>query len=225
MRAIRTAFAIGKPAAAPSTSAALSLSWLLISAVAIMCAPASAAPCQRKDACDPSCERACVGVAMPSALIEDGKKLCLNGLGLREATILNVDVYVAGLYLERRGNQGQQLANSEQLKRMQLHFVRDVSRDEIAEAIGSSFEHSAAAGYAAMKPRIDRFTKALPQLKQGDTLSFTYRPGRGTSVSYRAKRLIEIPGGDFASALFRIWLGNKPPNEGLRRGLLGGKCG
>jgi hypothetical protein len=35
-----------------------------------------------------------------------GKTLTLNGMGLREATILNIDVYVAGLYVEHPSTGG-----------------------------------------------------------------------------------------------------------------------
>jgi hypothetical protein len=34
-----------------------------------------------------------------------------------------------------------------------------------------------------------------------------------------------IAGDDFGRALFSIWLGSRPPNPGLKAGLLGGGCG
>jgi len=41
------------------------------------------------------------GVTFPDQISVDSRTLLLNGMGLREATILKVDVYVAALYLER----------------------------------------------------------------------------------------------------------------------------
>jgi hypothetical protein len=186
---------------------------------------AQAAPCKDATACDPGCERACEGVALPSAIVLDGKTLCLNGMGVREATIFNVDVYVAGLYLERRSTEGEAIARSLQPKVMRLRFVRNVERGEIAEAIQSGFQRAAGALLPKLKPSIERFAAALPELKRGDTLTLTYRVGRGVELSHNGKVLTEIAGDDFAAALFRIWLGDHPPNEGLRTGLLGGRCG
>ena len=40
------------------------------------------------------------GVTMPDSVTVETKTLSLNGLGLREATIFDVDGYVAGLYVE-----------------------------------------------------------------------------------------------------------------------------
>ena len=39
-------------------------------------------------------------IEFPNAITVNGVDLVLNGLGKREATIFNVDVYVAALYLE-----------------------------------------------------------------------------------------------------------------------------
>jgi len=201
------------------------LAWSIVIAALLPSPAARATPCSQPNACDPACGQRCGGVELPSAVVLDGSKLCLNGLGLREATFLNVDVYLAGLYVTQRSRDGEQLANSDTPKVMRLRFVRDVSQSEMAEAISEGFERSAGAAYPKLKERIGRFTAALPKLKNGDTLTLSYRPQHGVEVNFGGKRLIEIPGQDFAAALFRIWLGSKPPNAGLRTGLLGGKCG
>lgn len=201
------------------------LAWSILIAALLTTRVALASPCSQQGACDPSCGQSCAGVELPSAIMLDGAKLCLNGLGLREATFLNVDVYLAGLYVTQRSRDGEQIANSDLPKLMRLRFVRDVTQSEMAEAISDGFERNAGGAYPKLKERIDRFTAALPRLKVGDTLTLSYRPQRGVEVSHGGKRLIEIPGRDFATVLFRIWLGSKPPNAGLRTGLLGGKCG
>jgi len=41
------------------------------------------------------------GVELPGTETVDGTKLVLNGMGLREATVLRVKAYVGGLYLEK----------------------------------------------------------------------------------------------------------------------------
>src|SRR5690242_10476784 len=43
----------------------------------------------------------CKGVSFPDQAQVDGSALTLNGLGLRQATMLKVNVYVAALYVPR----------------------------------------------------------------------------------------------------------------------------
>lgn len=161
---------------------------------------------------------------MPEQTSVDGAKLVLNGMGVREATIFNVNVYVAGLYLQARSSDGQKIAASEEPKQMLLVFVRNVSKSDMAEAIQKGFSKVAGEGYGKLKQRVERLMAALPEFKEGDRFTLTYRPG--TAVELKSKqRSITIEGADFARALFLIWLGKDPPNAGLKRGLLGGACG
>ena len=54
----------------------------------------------------------CASVALPVRGEAFGAKLVRNGLGLREATFLNVDVYVAGLCLPRKMRSAQETLRS-----------------------------------------------------------------------------------------------------------------
>jgi Chalcone isomerase-like len=180
-----------------------------------LCVLVSAAPAQAKE---------CEGVAMPEQVQVDDKTLLLNGMGVREATVFSVNVYVAGLYLEHRSRDGERIATSEETKRMLLVFVRGVSRGDMVEAIRAGFKASAGAEYPKLEARVEKFVTLLPNLDKGDRLSFTYRPEKGLEVTGKKQSGV-IPGADFARALFLIWLGAHPPNAGLKRGLLGGECG
>jgi hypothetical protein len=62
-------------------------------------------------------------------------------------------------------------------------------------------------------------------MKSGQRLRFVHRPGEGIQVDGDRTNKGVIAGDDFARALFSIWLGSRPPNTGLKAGLLGGKCG
>src|SRR5262245_65111893 len=73
-------------------------------------------------------------VVLPDSISVHGKQLVLNGMGLREATMLKVDVYVAGLYLETRSSDPAQILQSNQTKRIVLRFVRDVDRKDVVKA-------------------------------------------------------------------------------------------
>lgn len=156
------------------------------------------------------------GVTLPDTVTVDGKTLTLNGLGLRSRMMFKV--YVAGLYVEQKSTDGHAIANADAPKRIVLHFVRDVSNDQITEAIRDGFDANAK---STLKAEIDRFTGAFEAFKVGDQMTITYLPGTGTVLNVKGADKLTIPGLPFAQALFRIWLGDNPPSAGLKKGLLG----
>jgi hypothetical protein len=167
----------------------------------------------------------CAGVSMADHLEIDGTQLQLNGMGLREATLLNIDIYVAGLYLQQRSRDAKQIILAEKLKHVRLVFVRDVSQKDMAENLGGYFRRAAGQDYDKLKERFERMSSWLPQLRKGDSFSVTYRPDRGLEVKHGNRSLGTIAGADFARVIFSIWLGASPPNPGLKTGMLGGACG
>ena len=167
----------------------------------------------------------CGGVRMPDSVSVNGVTLPLNGLGLREATVFNVDVYVAALYLEHRSANGPEIAQSTETKRLVLRFVRDVSHEEMAEALQQGFSRNAGGALPALTARINRLNAWMPELHEGSVLTFTYTAGTGVQVQSNGTVRGVIEGDDFARVFFNIWLGPTPPNSGLKRGLLGGHCG
>jgi len=161
------------------------------------------------------------GVEMKDRLDVAGKSLVLNGMGIREATILNVDVYVAGLYLEAKSSSAKRVIDSVQVKRLALHFVREVTREQVTDAWTDGFEKNAGKSLAALKPRIRKLNGWMTAFRPGDSLVFTYIPATGVSVDVNGTTKGTIEGDDFARGLLSIWLGPEPPNQGLKDGLLG----
>lgn len=161
------------------------------------------------------------GVTMPDRISVGDKQLTLNGMGLREATFMKVDVYVAGLYVEHVSSNPAALIGSEETKLLVLHFVRDVGHDDIVKAWNTGFADNATVPVAQLQPYIDRLNAWMPSFKEGDTLAFAYVPGRGVSVEINGKVKGTIDNPDFARSLFSIWLGQKPPTGSLKKGLLG----
>ncbi|MFO0727502.1 MAG: chalcone isomerase family protein [Myxococcota bacterium] len=160
------------------------------------------------------------GVTLPDEIEYAGKKLSLNGLGVREATIFNVKVYVAGLYLEKKSGDGAAIAASAETKRLVMRFVRDVDQGDLSDAYKEGFEKVGA--LESMKGKVDQLLKLMSDVKVGDELALSYVPDKGTVVELKGKERGVIAGADFAKALFSIWLGASPPNKGLKAGLLGG---
>jgi hypothetical protein len=161
------------------------------------------------------------GVTLPEQVSVDSRRLVLNGMGLREATFLKVDVYVAGLYLEHKSSDPDEILRSDQAKRLVLKFVRAVGGKELVNAWDEGFEKSAGAALPALKDRIATFNSWMGDVPNGATLSFSCLPSMGVAVEVQGAVKGTIPGSDFARALLGIWLGGSPPNPGLKEGLLG----
>jgi hypothetical protein len=159
------------------------------------------------------------GVTLPGKLQFEGKQLLLNGMGLRTKVVFKV--YAAGLYLEKSSTDGLEISASEQVKRIELAFLRSVDGATVAGAIAEGFDNNAGAALPALKERIEKFRKLIPDVKKGDRLVFIYRPGAGLELQAGARTLGLIEGKDFSDALFKVWLGEKPADKALKAGLLG----
>jgi hypothetical protein len=159
------------------------------------------------------------GTQVPDTLTQDGKTLRLIGGGVRTKWMF--DVYVGALYAEKPTFNAANLLKSEQMKRMDLHLLRDVGKEKIVESIREGFEKQSKAQMPALQGRLDQLAAAVPDLKKGDLLSLTYVPEKGVVMGGVAKETI-IPGKDFADALFMVWLGPDPVDSDLKRKLLGG---
>ena len=159
------------------------------------------------------------GVTLPDTAQVGGTKLVLNGLGLRKKFV--VKVYVAGLYLEQRSSDSGAIIKAEAPKRIVMQFVRGVSKSQLVDAFEESFNNNTPDARKTMKADIDRFLDALEPVKEGDQMVFTYVPGTGTTLAINGKDKLTVAAPAFGPVLFSVWLGPKPPNADLKKGMLG----
>lgn len=158
------------------------------------------------------------GVKMPDEVTVEGKTLKLNGMGLRVKFI--VSVYVAGLYVENTSKDAATILKADEARRVDMKMLRDLDQKTIVEAIRSGFEKNSGSQMAALKERLDKLCALIPNLKEGQVLTLTYVPGKGTTVAGAGEATF-LPGKDFADALFSVWLGKSPVDDGLKKGMLG----
>jgi hypothetical protein len=159
------------------------------------------------------------GVTLPDTVQAGGTTLVLNGLGLRKKFV--VKVYVVGLYLEQKSSDAGAILKADAPKRIVMQFVHDASKNQMADAFDESFNNNAPDAKKTMKADIDRFLAALEPVKEGDQLVFTYLPGTGTTLAINGKDKLTIAAPAFGPVLFSVWLGPKPPNADLKKGILG----
>jgi hypothetical protein len=162
------------------------------------------------------------GIKLPDQVTLEGKTLKLNGAGLRQATILKVNVYAAGLYLENTSGNADAIANSDQPKSIEMVFMRDVSAKQMAEAFQEGFEKNCVADCAKLKPDIGKLQGLMKDMKKGETMAYHFLPDK-VEVMIRGQKAGSIGDKGFSQQLIRCWLGKNPPNAGLKKGLLGGK--
>ena len=173
----------------------------------------------------PAHGKECANVSFPDQTTVAGTALTLNGLGLRQATMLKVNVYVAGLYVAKPSTEPSAILGAPTAKQLVLHFVRNVGRSDLNKAWDEGFEANAKEQLPALKARIEKLKTLMTDMKTGERLSFIHNPGTGVLVDIGGAAKGTIEGEDFAKALLSIWLGAQPPNASLKAGLLGGSCG
>jgi len=166
----------------------------------------------------------CKGVDFPEHLQVSGHDLTLNGLGMRKATFLKINVYVGALYVTRPSHDPQPLIDPATPAQLILQFVRNVSAGQMRDAWNEAFE-KVPSGKAAFAPKIATLDSWMADMKTGERLVFTRVPGVGIEVTVNGAVKGTIAGDDFSRALMAIWLGDSPPNPELKSGLLGGACG
>ena len=166
----------------------------------------------------------CKGVDFPEHLQVGGHDLTLNGLGMRKATFLKINVYVGALYVTRPSHDPQPLIEPGTPAQLILHFVRNVSAGQMRDAWNEAFE-KVAKDQSVLAPRVATLNSWMSDMQSGQRMIFTRVPGAGIEVSVNGAVKGTIAGDDFARALLTVWLGDSPPNPELKSGLLGGECG
>jgi hypothetical protein len=143
-------------------------------------------------------------------------------MGVRKK--LFIKVYVGGLYLATPSHDAAAIIAADEPKRVVMHFLYGkVGKEKLIEAWREGFAANSAAELPALQARLDEFCALWPDMKSGEESVITYLPGTGTTVEIKGAKAGVIPGSDFARALFAVWLGGKPADEGLKAGMLGGK--
>jgi hypothetical protein len=148
-------------------------------------------------------------------------ELSLAGAGVRKRVVFQV--YAIGLYVQDRKADP---ISQPGPKRVQIHMLRDVGADTFTEALadGIKANHSEAEA-KALEARVKQLGATMAEIKEakkGMTIALDWT-GSATQLVVDARPAGRpIEGEDFYRALLRIWLGDKPVQEDLKKTLLGG---
>ena len=174
----------------------------------------------------PSLAADVAGVTLEPSIQVSGATLMLNGAGLRRKLFFKV--YAAGLYVAHTSMQAADLIAEPGPKRVAIHMLRDVGADTFTDALreGIQKNHSEAQA-AAFEPRVKQLAAVMNEVgeaKEGMNISLDWIPGSGTAIVINGSaRGAPIAGEDFYRALLRIWIGEHPAQDDLKKALLGEK--
>lgn len=157
----------------------------------------------------------------PKKVVVAGGRLVRNGVG--ERLRFGLPVYVAALYLKARSEQAVPAIRQDLPKQLVLrfHFGR-ISRRTVVDHFRKGIRATLAVR-GVEDADVETFLGAFDRdLVSGDTVEFTYIPGVGTAITLSGKRQALIEGKPFMWALWELFLGDAPPTEELKAGLLGG---
>jgi hypothetical protein len=149
-------------------------------------------------------------------------ELALSGAGLRARFIF--DVYAMALYVQ---DPKADRVTQPGAKRVAIHMLRNVDADTFTQALidGMRPNHDEAT-MKALEPRIGELSAIMAQLKEAKkdmAITLDWLPAAGTQVTVDGKPAgAPIAGEDFYRALLRIWLGEHPVQNDLKKALLGG---
>lgn len=181
-----------------------------------------------------SCFMPAVAVEIGGVKVDDvttvaGKELKLNGAGMRQ--ILVIKVYAIGMYLPEKKEMTTadvMALPADKPRRIALHIQREINSDEFGQLfITSMNKNSTKEEKAKVVNQTTKFGEmfaALEPVKKGDIVTLDWIPGQGTSSTLNGKKIGEtLPDIAFYNAVSRIWLGETPAQENVKRALLGAK--
>lgn len=163
------------------------------------------------------------GVRLDDKTQVESRELVLNGAGLRKRFVFSV--YVIGLYLAEKKADAAGAIGLAGPKRAEIHMLRNVGAEQFTEALveGLRANHSEA-DFRQLEPRVKELSEVMAQIgeaKKGMTIALDWT-GSGTRLLVDGKPAGKpIAGEDFYRALLRIWLGEHPVQDDLKKALLG----
>lgn len=158
----------------------------------------------------------------------DNAELRLNGLGMRAVFVIKA--YAAGLYLTQKADTGEAALRAPGPKRIQIRMMREATAADFQRALVSGMRKNASeAELARLHDRLLAFEQTLAAIgtvKKGDTINLDWLPGRGLVLTVNGK--VEgkpVEGADFFGTLLEIFVGDRPVDANLKKGLLGQPAG
>ena len=149
----------------------------------------------------------------------DAKKLFLNGTAFRKASLFNVKIWLAGLYLESKSNQSDEILSSPSVKMIRIFPLYNISASDSIKGWKVAFADNCENSCQTLSEEIKRFLLSVPEFKKKDEYVYTFSKD-GVYYSLNSKEVFKSNNLAFARLLLATWIGKKPPTDEVRKGLL-----
>ncbi len=148
----------------------------------------------------------------------------LLGVGLRTKTMLKVKVYAMGLYVADSAISGplkgkggtpdlcRELQNGDFKKKVVMKFLRDVTSNQVRDAFRDSLKGAGG--------RTEEWISYFGDIHSGQDCVISWVPGVGLETNVAGVDKPPINDRALASAVFGIWLGDKPVQDDIKRDLV-----
>ncbi len=166
-------------------------------------------------------------VAEPKSGTKFGAKdgdTSLLGVGLRTRTIAKVKIYAIGFYVADSAIAGplkgkaatpelyRQVVTGDFKKKVVMKFLRSVSGEQIRDAFSDSLKSSGV--------KSDEWIAYFNDIRSGQECAIGWTPGVGLETKVAGADKPAINDKALASAIFAIWLGDKPIQDDIKRDLV-----
>lgn len=159
------------------------------------------------------------GVEFRDRLSTEGTQFELRGTALLRYRVL-FRAYVAALYLAP--GTGIRDVLEDVPRRLEIEYFWAIPANGFVAATADGIRKNVdAQTWERVRADVDRFNALYVDVEPGDRYQLTYVPGIGTELALNGEQRGRIQGAEFASALFSIWLGERPFDESLKSQLLG----
>jgi hypothetical protein len=161
------------------------------------------------------------GVEIPDSVTVADTSLQLNGAGVR--TKMFFDIYVGALYLPAKTTTTTEALDMAGPKQVTMTFLyKEVAQEKLTAAWDEGFQQNQSEeAMAELRERLQQFNSLFVTAHEGDVFIFDFLADGSTRVTLNGKQAGSIPGADFQRALLTVWLGDKPADKDLKKGMLG----
>jgi long-chain acyl-CoA synthetase len=162
------------------------------------------------------------GIRVDDKVSVGGQDLMLNGAGLRKRAIFKV--YIGCLYLPAKAGTIQDVLAKEP-RRIQLNVLRNLSSDQLITALVDGLKQNLPAAEVRSLSRetgeLAAIMKSFGEAKEGSVVTIDFVDGT-TQVGLDGTVKGSIAGAAFNEALTKIWIGDHPVQDDLKKAMLGG---
>lgn len=151
-------------------------------------------------------------------------ELKLNGVGLRKVEKFGIPfkVYVAGLYLKAARSDANEILASEDPKFLRMVFVRRVNAADLVEAFVKGHSNNCLESCEESKKTLSKLADKISDFMDRGSMEFVFKKDKlEYSLNGRKAEAGSIDDKVFAKNFLAIFIGQTPPTEDFKQGLLG----